>query len=199
MRGSVEFILFTVIALCLCSGIILYRGVRGWYILLLDSRNSRVDLTLYFGMVALFSVFLYTAYAVLIRHFEFVASDFGRGIGITFLGVGLSWVGTGLEYTVDGDHNYDDHLHLLNTQLSLRGILGRVANADDARAEMHLLLGALAIIFMILYTGYNLAYQAHGFDPSNYGEGLAYTFTGVGVAGWGQGLQRKLRSKGESS
>ena len=189
-------IILCVLGVLLAGLPLMYRhGYRRWYLEIFNSRVGSFDLNLYFGLVSMLTLFLYTAYAVLIRHFEYSSLDFGRGIGAIFIGVGLNAVGTGLQKKVEGDPEEEDGPDEDEPPLSAAVLILKLLDPADAQFELHLLLGALAITMVIIYTGYDLAYYAHGFDPSEYGDSLAYMFVAVGAAGWGQGIQRRLQRK----
>ena len=73
----------------------------------------------------------------------------------------------------------------------------RLFNSNDKSLEMHLFLGALSILCIIFYEGYDLVYISKFLDPEDYGYGLAYAFAGIGAASWSQGVQRKFQKSKE--
>lgn len=187
------------------SGAILLHSKRhhAWYMQLFNSRDSQVQLHLYFGMVSLFSLFFYTGYAVAVRSFAFDMLSFGKAIGITFTGVGIGAAGHGLQLKEDGNIHFVSVGHGdgdgdVNADENT-ALFARLCDLSDTSLEMHLFLGAFAIILVILYTGYDLAYTAKDFHPFDYGQALAYTFAGVGAAGWGQGIARKFQQKSDQT
>lgn len=202
-----DSLLLIVILLLIFSGSLLFRHKKHhamtWMLRLLNSRDREVQLHLYFALITIISIFFYTAYAVLCRGFIFDVVSFGKGIGVIFVGVGISSVGNGLQLKEDGnlsfittgDHDKKDDLIDIKINQA-EPLFTQLCDSDDGTIEMHLFLGAIALITVILYTGYDLAYTAKDFQPFSYGQALAYTFSGVGAAGWGQGLQRKFQATG---
>ncbi len=213
MPLTAALILLVMIVGLVCSGVILFTNAhhRPWYLRLLDSNDTQFQLHLYFGAVALFSLFFYSGYAVIVRHFPFGAVDFGKGTGIIITAISMSAIGDGLQHhadptAVDGDGApstpQDPTAPVPPTPTSLspvvttpRSVAKALMNMQDSSLEMHLFLGAFAIIVMILYSGYDLAYNATSFNPSDYAQAVGCCFVAVGLSSWGQGVQRKLYHK----
>lgn len=194
-RGIIIFVL--ILGAIIGSMIMMARGTKNhWFLGILDSSNPALELNLYCGMISLYSLFIYTAFATIIDNIPYDPVGLGRGIGLIFIGISLGAVGNGLQ-TKEEEDDLPEVIDypFLKLQDLYSVLFSRLLNSRDRSVEMHLFLGGLAIILFILYEGYDLAYISKSFDAENYGAGVAYTFGGIAAASWGQGMQRKFENK----
>lgn len=168
---------------------------------LLSSGTSKVQLHLYFGMISIFSIFVYTAFSTLVNGLSLDIASLGKAVGIVFFGMGVSSVGTGLQakdelFEADsGDPDADDPTEKMASYTQQSNFFLRLFDSSDRSMELHLFLGAMALLGVIFYEGYDIAYITKEFVPEDYGYSLAYAFVGIGAAGWGQGIQRKFANR----
>lgn len=74
--------------------------------------------------------------------------------------------------------------------------LHRLLDSDDRSIELHLALGALAVIVGLILAGWSVIVQSKPFDMMSYGTGIGALFTGIGIAAISAGLQRKAQGPG---
>ena len=174
---------------------------RNVLLYLFNSATSKIQLHLYFGMVSIFSIFEYTAFSTIVNGIPLDIAALGKSIGIVFFGIGVSSVGSGLQaktdiFQSDGDDpDEDDPTEKLTTYTVQSNFFLRLFDSSDRSFELHLVLGAIAILMIIFYEGYDIAYITKNYYPEDYGYALAYAFVGMGAAGWGQSVQRRFESE----
>lgn len=72
-------------------------------------------------------------------------------------------------------------------------MIRRLLSAEDRTIELNLVLGALAVIAFIFYTGWTVIVQGQHFEPTAFGSGLALTLGGMSTSGLLQGMQRRIQ------
>lgn len=115
----------------------------------------------------------------------------GKGVGIIFGGMGVGSFGAGVQTKDDSDDDPTDKMTPASIQSTF---FLKLFNSKDRSVETHLFFGALVMICIIFYQGYDLAYMSKHWDPEEYGYAFAYTFAGIAAAGLGQNAQRKIES-----
>lgn len=201
-RGLLILILIFIL---IFSGLIFtdHQSRKNKLLYLFDSELSAIQFNLYFGMIGLFSLFIYTGYATLINQIIFDPASLGEGISVLFIGIGIGCVGQGLQNKEDGPIRRSNSESIKPTASNVvvssmieGNFISRLSDGNDRTLEMHLFLGVVSIIVLILFQGYDLVYvDTKFFSPQAYGTGLAYIFAGIGAASWGQGFQRKYQYK----
>jgi hypothetical protein len=200
-------VLLLISGFAIASLLVMNRTVkRNVMMYLFNSGTSKVQMHLYFGMLSIFSLFVYTAFATLVDGIDLDISSLGKAVGIIFFGIGVNAVGNGLQVKTDyfddspsrdPDFDTDDPTEKLAGYTVQSNFFLRLFDSSDRSFELHLVLGALALLGVIFYEGYDLAFVSKEYDPESYGYSLAYAFVGIGAAGWGQGLQRKFESEAD--
>lgn len=77
--------------------------------------------------------------------------------------------------------------------MTCRSFFSALLNSDDRGMELHLVLGAVAILIGLGLTVWTVIVQDKPFDIVSFGQGIGYLFTGAGIAAVAQGLQRKAQ------
>lgn len=71
--------------------------------------------------------------------------------------------------------------------------LGGLLDSDDRATELHLALGAAAVLTALALTIWTVTVQDKPFDVSSFGQGIGFLFSGIGIAAISSGLQRKAQ------
>lgn len=161
---------------------------------LFNSKTPQMQLNLYFGMVGIYSLFIYTCYSTIVGHISFDITSLSKGISIIFLGIGAGSVGNGIQSKVDPSTptvTVDPTTYQIPILSS--SVFTDIYNATNTSVQIHLVLGAISIIGMILYQWYNIIFGDQTFVPIGYATAITYALAAIGVAGIGQSFQRSTQ------
>lgn len=77
--------------------------------------------------------------------------------------------------------------------MSLRSRAAAMLDSNDRAMEMHLALGALAVLVFLALSVYVVVWRGAAFDQQAFGTGLGAVFIATGIAAVGQGIQRRTQ------